>query len=327
MNIQPLSKDYIPNAAALFVGNYQKLRRNVPELPDRLENPAQVAVLLEKMLEHSTILAALEGPRLLGYLGWWLVDGFRETQRKAGYAPEWAHGTVEENRPGIYRALYRAASAAWLAAGCHAHAITLLAHDESAIQTWFWNGFGLTVIDALRPAKSLYAEKKRPAIAAGYALRKAGVDDAPALAELEAEHVRHYAQPPLLMVPMAPYSREEYAAFLRDPANCAWLALQGKTPAGYLRFETRGHGASEIVFGEGSIANTGAFVRPAHRGSGLAPALLDAALADFAAQGFQRCSVDFESFNPEAVAFWTRYFTPVCFSAVRVPEREPRAYS
>jgi len=61
-------------------------------------------------------------------------------------------------------------------------------------------------------------------------------------------------------------------------------------------------------------------VRPEYRGRGAAPALLDAALRDYAARGFERCAVDFESFNPEAASFWVNYFKPVCYSLMRVPE-------
>ena len=45
------------------------------------------------------------------------------------------------------------------------------------------------------------------------------------------------------------------------------------------------------------------------------------ALRDYAAQGFGRCSVDFEAFNVEAATFWLKYFDPVCLSVTRVPER------
>ena len=73
----------------------------------------------------------------------------------------------------------------------------------------------------------------------------------------------------------------------------------------------------------GTIAITGAYTRKPHRGLGLAPAMISAAMADYHAQGYARCAVDFESCNPEAAAFWPKYFTPVCFSLMRVPEREP----
>ena len=75
-----------------------------------------------------------------------------------------------------------------------------------------------------------------------------------------------------------------------------------------------------VVQDERTIAITGAYIRPAYRGRGLAPAILDAALRDYAGRGFERCSVDFESFNPEAAGFWLRYFKAVSYSVVRVPE-------
>ena len=65
---------------------------------------------------------------------------------------------------------------------------------------------------------------------------------------------------------------------------------------------------------------TGAFVRPTYRGRGAATGILDAALTHYAAEGLASCAVDFETFNPEATAFWPRYFTPVCSSLMRIPE-------
>jgi GNAT superfamily N-acetyltransferase len=62
---------------------------------------------------------------------------------------------------------------------------------------------------------------------------------------------------------------------------------------------------------------------PAYRSHGVAAHLLGLALQDYARQGFTCCAVTFESFNPEAAAFWPRYFTPVCYSLFRVPERLP----
>ena len=51
--------------------------------------------------------------------------------------------------------LYRAASAKWTEAGCEVHAITLLANDDEAQNAWFWNGFGLAVVDAVRSTAAL----------------------------------------------------------------------------------------------------------------------------------------------------------------------------
>ncbi len=143
------------------------------------------------------------------------------------------------------------------------------------------------------------------------------------ISQLESEHWQHYAQPPVLMTASRASTTAEIAELLRDPCNSVWIAFDGQTPMSYLRFEGHSHGAAQSVQAETTAAITGAFTRPAYRGRGVAPALLDAALRDYAARGYQRCSVDFESFNPEAATFWMRYFTPVCLSLMRVPERGP----
>jgi GNAT superfamily N-acetyltransferase len=111
-----------------------------------------------------------------------------------------------------------------------------------------------------------------------------------------------------------------FATFLEQSRNSVWLALSDGEEAAYMRFEERSFGAASIVGSERTVAITGAFTRPEHRGKGAAVALLDAALRDYASRGFTCCSVDFESFNPEAAAFWMKYFEPVCFSMLRVPE-------
>jgi len=313
MEITPFRSDHIPEAAALFVQNYKALRRSIPVLPDLMENRDRVAARLDRLMKSCPGVAALEGGRLVGYMGWYLLDRFRETERKAAFCPEWAHGAADSARPAIYRAMYRAASAQWAAAGCQVHAISLLAHDHEAEKTWFWNGFGLAVVDAIRLLAPL--EGVSPA---GFTVRKATLDDVELLAILDAEHWRHYAQPPVFMVSQQPNDAAGFADLLSRPKNSVWLAMQDD-PIGFMRFEGSNVGAADVVSAD-TVAITGAYIRPAYRGRGAAACLLDAALRDYAGRGAERCAVDFESFNPEAAVFWMEYFEPVCLSVMRVPE-------
>jgi GNAT superfamily N-acetyltransferase len=321
IEIAPMQPEHIASAAEMFAARFRRLRAEVPALPERMENPAAVRGLLERLLERSAGVAALEGGRLVGYLGWWLVDDFRNTGLRAGFSPEWAHAAADGRKMNIYRALYRAAAGSWRAAGCHTHAISLLARDPETSEAWFWNGFGLCVVDAVRSLSPGGMDPLASVAPQGFKLRRAGAEDAPSLAILEGEHAQHYAAPPVLMVPFQAFSEAEFAAWLAGPANFAYLATTNSgEPAGYLRFEPHSFGAAEIVSAENAPAATAAFVRPAYRGRRLARALLGMALREFSALGCPRCSVDFESFNPEAAAFWSRYFEPVCLSVTRAPE-------
>jgi GNAT superfamily N-acetyltransferase len=315
MQITPLQDQHLPEAASLFVQNFKRLRQAVPALPDSMADPGRVAVMLEARTQSGYGVAALDGDRLAGYLSWIYIDNLRGTGKKAAYCPEWCHAAVDEAKPAVYRALYRAASEQWAQAGCGMHALTLLANDHEAEKVWFWNGFGLTVVDAVRPLVPLGAP-----CPPGFSLRKASAEELDLLSALEGEHWQHYAEPPIFMN-AAPPEPADIARFLAAPQNAYWLALSGDRPAGFLRFEKSPSGASRIVASDRSIAITGAYLRPEYRGKSIAPALLDAALREYAGQGLESCSLNFETFNPEAAVFWPRYFQLVCLSMIRVPER------
>lgn len=315
MEVTTFKKDYLPDMAGMFVQNFKKLRSAVPALPGLMEDTDRVISMLVELSDACPGVVALEGGKLLGYMGWFIVDHFRETERKGAYCPEWGHGAVEEAKPQIYRAMYRMAAKYWADSGCHTHALTLLAHDRQAEKVWFWNGFGLTVVDAIRSTHPLEG-----VLPGDICVRKAALDDVEALQVMELEHWQHYRQPPILMEAYHPADADTLTHFISEPQNSIWLARDANDYMGYLRFDANMSDA--VAAAPDRIANTGAYIRPQYRGRNAATAMLDAALRDYADQDYRRCSVDFESFNPEAVSFWLRYFEPVCFSLIRIPERQ-----
>lgn len=315
MKIFEFCPNHLPDAAALFVENYRRQRQRVPVLPGHMAEVDQVVGKLAHLLNFSAGVVAVGNGRLLGYLAWYLVPNFRATPRRGAYVPEWGHATVDEGKTAIYRALYRAAAAQWAAAGCQVHAITLLAHDRAAEQAWFWQGFGLAVVDAVRPVRPLPTLPQT-----SLQIRQATVADVAALTALDAEHWQHYAQPPILMTARTGLDEAGNAAFLAQPQNSVWLACDGAHLAGFIRCDGHDFDGVAIVESERTTAITGAYVRPAYRGQQAATALLDAALRHYQALGFTCCALNFESFNPEASGFWLNHFEPVCYSLLRVPE-------
>ena len=311
IQIKTLREEHLAEAAALFTDKLAKLRQEVPILPGRLQDPALVA----RLLGGRPGLAAFEGRRLVGYLAWFEVPHFRGTDRLGAYIPEWGHGVLAGEGRKLYPALYRAASSLWSEAGCQVHAITLLANDGAAENTWYWNGFGLAVIDAVRPLLAL-----DPPVRTSLAIRQAHEADLEALAGLDKEHWQHYTKSPIFMAPHQPKGVDAWREFLSHPLNSVWLACEGEQPVGFMVFDQSEFDAVEMLNDESLIGISGAFIRPEYRGQKAAPALLEAALQEYAKLELQVCGVNFESFNPEAAAFWPRYFTLVCHSLMRVPE-------
>jgi len=315
LEVVPYAPDHLGPAATLFRDGVLRLRRRVPALPDELTHAARARALVEGFLREDRALVALEGSTVVGYLGWWLVDGFRGTPRRAAYSPEFGHAAAPARAVEVELALYHAATDHWTEAGCAVHALTCLAGQPALERAWFEDGFGLYVVDALRSMTPVSAPDPP-----GLTVRRALPADAASVARLDVEHRHHYAVPPVSMAPQAPDTAERLAAFMAVEPDTIWLAeASGETQA-FLRLEPASDGAAAISLAPTTISITGAFTRPACRGRGVAAALLAQAVDHYAARGFERMAVDYESFNPQAAAFWPRFFDPVAVSVVRVPE-------
>lgn len=318
MEIHTFSSAHLAAAAELFVGNFRALRKRMPAVPRTLEDAELVARKIGGLLEKHPGVAAVEGGRLVGYLAYMTLDNLRGTGRRAAYCPEWAHAVQTGYQTKVYRALYRVVGAEWAAQGCEVHAITLLAEDPDALQTWFWNGFGLLVVDAVRPMQPLDRQPQTR-----LTIRRAGPADAQALAALDVEHCCYYTQSPVFMVLRESQSEEEFRQFLMKPDNSIWLALDGERAVGFLRLDGYENDGADALTSLETVKINGAFIQPAYRGQGASSAMLEAALRHHAALGKSCCAVDFESFNPDAAAFWPRHFQAVCLSLMRVPETVP----
>ena len=73
--------------------------------------------MLSDLIDTCPGIAAIEEGRLVGYMGWFLVKKFRDTDRKGAYVPEWGRACVEKSKTNIYRAMCRAAADQWAKLG------------------------------------------------------------------------------------------------------------------------------------------------------------------------------------------------------------------
>jgi GNAT superfamily N-acetyltransferase len=317
IEVTPIHPADYSQAAALFVQSYHRLREKIPALSNHMDDITRVESQLERLFNQCQGLAARQDGQLVGFMGWYIAPGFRGTTRTGAYVPEWGHCASAQVLPQVYRALYQKASTIWTAAKVQVHAITMLANNQAERDFWFWNGFGMLVVDAIRSMSSPGLP-----VCSELTIRKAVPADAVILHALDIEHCRHYTKPPVFMSPRqaSVTSTQEWLEFLNRPENAVWIALAGKTPAGFIRFDANDVNGSTILEGESTVFISGAYVHPEYRGHGAATAILDAALHDYARRGYQRCVLDFESVNPQASTFWLRYFQPVAYSLMRIPE-------
>ena len=318
MELRSFTPQYLSAAAELFVHKFSRLRQSIPVLPATLEDVVLILHKIHGLLDEQSGVVALEDGRLIGYMSYMILDNFRGAGRRAAYCPEWGHAVAAPYQVVAYRRMYRHVAAQWAAQGCQVHAITLLAEDQETVHTWFWNGFGMAVVDAVRPMLPLKGARKTQ-----LCIRQAGMVDAHILAALDREHVRYYTQSPVFMALRESQTADELCLFLEKPGNSVWLALDGDVPVGFLRLDGYEFDAADAIAAPETAHISGAFLQPAYRGRGGNTAMLDAALHYHTGLGKSCCAVDFEAFNPDATAFWLRHFQPVCLSLMRCPEVLP----
>ena len=67
----------------LFTANYQQLRRSISILPPDMEDPLTVSTRLAQLYEFCPGVTAFDQGQLAGYMGWYQIDRYRNTHRRA----------------------------------------------------------------------------------------------------------------------------------------------------------------------------------------------------------------------------------------------------
>lgn len=314
MKIVQFQRSHVEDAAGLVMEAYQAERQSVISLPV-YEDKGGLMESLAGLVEDSTGLpgfAAVEGGRLLGHIAGYPVDQFFSTHRGV-YVPPQGIAAAGHDRSQVFQRLYEAASAAWVGEGRLTHCVSFWAHDAAAQEAWYWLGFGLRCVDAIRPLTDVAGAGKP----SGLRIGKAAPGDADALYPLHTEHCGYYRNAPLFMPHVeVEGGLEEFRQWLAGEGNHLWAAYAGARPVSYMRI-SRGLGNSFATRGEDSYHICGAFTTPDARGTGAATVLLQAIVDWLREQHCDRLSVDYESFNIYGSRFWRKHFASFLYSPVR----------
>ena len=303
----------IAAAAALAVSAHERLRAELPFLPVR--SAADFVPRITYMAQHGIVLGLFEDTQLTAFLGAFRVDDFRNAG-PGSVGPDWCHGIL----PGIdvaltYRRLYRALAPQLIAMGCRIQAFSFYASERQALAAMGLTGFGCIVMDAGRPTAELLAEL--PVGPVDLDIRRAGVQDAVALAELDAALAAHIAAAPVLMPNPRGRSAAQWAEWLSNSERVALLAWRDGQLLGFIKAEQPQFDVTYAVHGDSTLAINGMYVKETARRTAVGRALLVALAREAAAIGKELVSVDCETTNPEAYGFWSRWFRPVTWSLER----------
>ena len=306
MQIIDFTKDWLSQAQTLVQQNYREACAALPALPNAAIPP------LDHFAENGMGVAAVEGDRLLGFLGGY--PPFRPvycTQNDAGvWSPLHAHAVQKENRQKIWQRLYQAAGAKWVAAGAAYHSVTLYSHDTEAQKAFFFYGFGARCADLIRPLEEL----STALLSGDITFAEVCAANSPLLHPLRTGLMEHLGQSPCFMR-LTDVQRNDTLKNRETEPPRMFAAFDNGNPSAYIELDEEAENFVTYTPGMWNIG--GAYCLPEYRGKGIAQVLLAHIIRTLRAENCTLLGVDCETFNPTAINFWSKNFAPYTYSVVR----------
>ncbi|HEU5440113.1 MAG TPA: GNAT family N-acetyltransferase [Ktedonobacterales bacterium] len=322
LEIVAFAADHSEAAAALLTRRHTADRRHTPLLPAAYEDAAACGELLRQELEAGARgVVALRDGVLVGYL-----LGRAEPpqphgnpmlfEERTGSIRHSGHAIAAGETPALYRDLYAALAAQWVAGGFFAHYVWVPASDTGALETWAALGFAPDVCAAARELDAL--QPARVGVADGIVIRRAGPRDLESVIALTTENMYYHCEAPIFMPMFANLEetiRTSITAEIADPACVFWLAALDGQPVGLCSFFPTQPG---LQTPERSIYLDHGYTVPEARGSGVASALVAYGLRWARDEGYERCTVMYIPSNPLSSRFWpAQGFRPLYYRLAR----------
>lgn len=306
MRIETFTGRHFSEAAALAQSVYEEERSRTAALPQMEPMPDFTA-----FSDNGLGVAAFEGNRMTGYLCCYppFDSAFGTTEVKGVFSPMGANAAAAGQRAKIWAAMYQAAGEKWVKAGAVSHALCLYAHDEELQRQFYRLGFGLRCMDAIRPMEPVEC-----APCEGYHFSELPKEEDGSLYPLALALNLHFRESPCFMNRRADTPGEFAARRKEQSARYFAAESMGKTCA-FLEITDTG----ETFASEGAAYRhiSGAYCLPGHRGRQVFQNLLNYAINRLKEEGYTHLGVDFESINPAAYSFWTKYFSVYTHGVVR----------
>lgn len=287
---------------------YEKEREHAAGMP-----PMDKAIE-EKLLE--VVHSAKEAPygkalykdgKLTGFLaffGPW--EEFHGTE-KGVFSPLGASAFGETERGKTASLLFQAAARELVRDGIFGIAISRYADLEEVNRLFVLSGFGIRCSDAVLSLKEYEFSDKDSKVVIGELKQEERAELAPLFEKLQ----KHLSVSPCFF----PKQEGQAGEWLADQGIRILAARHEGSIAGYMAV----HEEAETFLTESAAVTNicGAYVAEEYRSAGVAKQLLDAIVQMCIAEGKSYLGVDYETVNPTALRFWTKYFTPYTYSFMR----------
>ena len=305
MKILDFEPCYIEAAQAIALMCYNDERALVPALPDVGKLPG-----LGYYAENNLGVAAVDGEKLLGFFCWHRPFDNLFGSSKGTCVDVHAHGAVKQNRAEVYDRLYQAAAEKWVSNNVLSHCVVLYEHDMAANEAFSLNGFGRRCVDAIRETTPIAVP-----VCEGVTFRQAGKDDAAFIALAGNNIGITLSKSPTFIPYPGDETIEDAIKGIESGDYPCFIAYEHCRPVAF--FCIRKNGENFVSYDASVMNICGAYALPEVRGKSISAGLLSWLMGWLRENGYSRCGVDYECFNPTARKFWAKYFTPYTNAVVR----------
>ena len=311
MHIEPLTDRHIPEAVALAQAAYAHERRHTPALTvDDVSGTLTAAI--GELVRHGRGVAAVVDGHLAGYLALHGPIGGFFGSGTGCFAPLHGHAATGPDPARLSSLLFQNAAEMMTVHGVDTFAVSTYAHDRAAATAFSLNGFGIRNADAIRDLDHADPIACRPT--PGIAFTEIAWADTADLLPLKNGLVHHLHRSPTF-VAASVFSAERFAALCARRRSRFFVARDGDAPIAYMEVVDKGENILTVAQDMRNIC--GAFLADEYRGRGISQSLLRLALGTLRSEGIRRVGVDFETMNPTALHFWTKYFAVYAHSYAR----------
>lgn len=251
--------------------------------------------------------ALIEEGKLAGFLaffGPW--EGFHGVG-KGVFSPLGASAFAGEKSGKVASLLFQAVAEELVEDKVFGVAMSRYTYNEEVNKTLCLNSFGIRCSDAILSLQDHVLSDKDPAIT----IVELRGEEKLEIKELYERLKKHLTKSPCFF----PTPEGQTQRWFENQKIRILAARENSKVIGYMAIDDE---AETFITERTDINNIcGAYVSEEYRSQGMAKQLLDAVVEKCIEEGKRYLGVDYETINPTALHFWTKYFVPYTYSFIR----------
>ncbi len=310
IKLKALTSNHISDIVHLILNKCKQANLIFPNLFDQIPIETKLSSMLDDFFVKNSGYGAFRKNELVSFLLGFSGIPHLKGQEQGIYIPLWGHyqSNIDDQQ---FFLLYRTLAQEIVNDGVFNHIITYLPNNPLLQEQLFTLGFGLLVIDAIRPMELISTKP----LQSKFVVRSMTSDDHNDVNQLEIDLSSNLQTSPTFLHSSLSGQSSPLSDFISDKNQTFVVEFEDKIVAA-----TRcvlGSSNLDLLDHSQTIAINFANTYPEFRGMGLGTHLVNEVLKWGQTHQSTRCTVDFESANLIATRFWLSLFTPIGFSAIR----------